>query len=393
MACASWDKTIRIYAFDRNASGTATSPLVRIADAATDHIKAVAYDHQSKTLVTGGSDLHVRAWDLEPLLSHVAELEDAEWLQLVAEGKGRKGADLPTMRSLGILRAHTRPITKIVPLVHRYPEGERSHRTGTIFSGDSLGRVLESRLCISGEGKDLQATFNIRRELRGHETSISDMRVTRGIDDSVPLEEESAGTYFKLWTASNDRTAMCFDILPPSWPGAAKQKKPRAQIDRSSKAGPVLGEEPPLLASNVLQHDDYVLSVLPLSKDVVPGEAELVLTGTASEEICVWDEELAQEEAQTNSKIRDIKGNALPSKEMAHQGLLRRREGHWHEVTALGEWKRTKTGPLADAESDEDLAGAGHSLLWVVSASYDGSIRRWPLPGECNTALRTFSNG
>lgn len=48
-------------------------------------------------------------------------------------------------------------------------------------------------------------------------------------------------------------------------------------------------------------------------------------------------------------------------------------DGHWHDVTALELWVRRAEGG----------GGRGGAEAWVVSASLDGTIRKWRLAGEC----------
>lgn len=55
--------------------------------------------------------------------------------------------------------------------------------------------------------------------------------------------------------------------------------------------------------------------------------------------------------------------------------LLAETDGHWHDVTALRLWmRRSKV---------EGEPGKVRVEPWVVSASLDGTIRRWRLNGEC----------
>lgn len=54
--------------------------------------------------------------------------------------------------------------------------------------------------------------------------------------------------------------------------------------------------------------------------------------------------------------------------------LLAETDGHWHDVTALRLWmRRSKV---------EGEPGKVRVEPWVVSASLDGTIRRWRLNGE-----------
>jgi hypothetical protein len=49
-------------------------------------------------------------------------------------------------------------------------------------------------------------------------------------------------------------------------------------------------------------------------------------------------------------------------------------DAHWHDVTALRLWLRKVPG------SDDNVTRAEP---WIVSASLDGTLRKWKLLGEC----------
>jgi hypothetical protein len=63
--------------------------------------------------------------------------------------------------------------------------------------------------------------------------------------------------------------------------------------------------------------------------------------------------------------------------------LLGEVDAHWHDVTALRFWaRRTATD-----------AGGVAVEPWVVSASLDGTLRKWRLSGACRFFLLSLSCG
>ncbi|KDN42853.1 hypothetical protein K437DRAFT_156609 [Tilletiaria anomala UBC 951] len=418
VACGSWDKALRIYgcSFATPSSSdttlTAAPPsaaLKIIPNAASDFIKALAYDDASQLLLSGGTDLHVRAWDLQPLLSHLDGLSDESWRALARNGaavRGSEATSLLAVEAIGNMRLHTRPINKIVILpsspLQKHAPTLPAPSESTILSADSMGRILESTLIVRREqGQAPRASFQVRRELRGHETSVNDMRISWLAENVDAGDADDGDEHVRwsccLWTASSDKSAKRFDL------DDNRKGTPHGTIaDRSSKAGTILGDQPPLFAAQSIEHTDYVQSILPLPAGLAPATKarstdSLVVTGSSDENVYLWDAELASQ-VHFDDKRRDLKGNALKVKaangtaegasDDASLGLVRRQEGHWHEVTALGLWRRKRYGVLADETngSATDESKPQEAGWWIITASYDGSIRRWPLGDLLNPA-------
>lgn len=93
--------------------------------------------------------------------------------------------------------------------------------------------------------------------------------------------------------------------------------------------------------SVVLKHPSYVKSILPQ-----PFGLPYILTGAEDEEIRVWD--AANLHATKNQPISVV-------------------SGHCGEVTAIAQWSRTENGK---------------SVLYVVTAGLDGTVRSWTVQGK-----------
>ena len=69
--------------------------------------------------------------------------------------------------------------------------------------------------------------------------------------------------------------------------------------------------------------------------------------------------------------------------EPANPVLLSTTDAHWHNVIALGLWYRRVpvTGP-GSASVASVSSGSVHLEPWILSASLDGTVRRWKLEGR-----------
>lgn len=309
---ASWDKTIAVWA----ASDCARpAPLVVLSEAAGDFIKALHVDPYHQCLLSGGSDRIVRLWDLAPLAAWAAAQGADAWRN-AGKGKG----DCPLPAAIGFLRGHTRPILTIVSLPPPPPDAPHvaDIPTGMLFfSGDSMGRVLEVHVALSG---DRQATLAIVRELDGQDTVVTSLAAAWR-----PTPDGEAYTA-DVWTASADKHVRRFPLSDHGRTGTA--------AGRTSHSGMPLGDKPPLHADCVLSLREVPQSILPLGTAAV-AYVDWVVIGLAEGDLEIWHLDPA------------------PT-------LVRTLEGHWHEVTYLGTWTR-KDG-----------------TLWLVSAALDGTVRRWP---------------
>jgi WD40 repeat protein len=96
----------------------------------------------------------------------------------------------------------------------------------------------------------------------------------------------------------------------------------------------------------VLKHPKYVRSILPN-----PSGLPYIITGSEDEDIRVWD------------------GASIGDKNVRPLSVV---QGHCGVVSALATWLK-----------EED----GKRQVSVVSASLDGTLRRWTMTGECNDGL------
>ena len=138
------------------------------------------------------------------------------------------------------------------------------------------------------------------------------------VNDIKPVWREEDDTWMAhVWTASSDQSVRCFPL-------SLQKDMPARWGARSSHAGDVLGSQPPVYATHMIPVPCKAHAVLPLRD-------ETVLIGMEDGTLQVYRDD--QPEA------------AL--------------DGHWHNVTYAGLW----TTPQA----------------YVVTASLDGTVRRWPL--------------
>lgn len=130
----------------------------------------------------------------------------------------------------------------------------------------------------------------------------------------------------QLWTASADDTAQVYDDPPV-------QRKP--------------GEKP----TPPLTHPTAVRAVLPLA--LTPLAEPYVLTG-----------------AGDYIRAYDVSSHDEPE-------LLGETDAHWHDVTALRLWMRRSAVTEDGAKSAKVTVEP-----WIVSASLDGTVRKWRLAGQ-----------
>ncbi|WFD32756.1 hypothetical protein MSPP1_003807 [Malassezia sp. CBS 17886] len=321
----SWDRSIRVWLTDDAAAerGRRPAPVAVMENAAADLIKCVTVDAVQRILFSGGSDRVVRAWDIRALCDWAADAPQV-----------RAGQRAPTPALLGTMTAHLRPVVCLA-LVPPAPHGgvaDDLGDAGTLLSADSMGRVLQTRLVRAGDGVQI----NVQRELDGHETSVLDM---------VPVWRAAGAAgaepvwVVDVWTASMDCTVRRFAL--------SAHERGALAAGRQSRAGAPQGTDPPLRADVRITLPAPCKAILPLA--AVGVEEPLVVLGLTEGILTVW-------------RLSD---------DGAHGGAVQvgQLEGHWHDITFLGAWRRTAHG--ADDGSPGDV--------WVVSAGLDGTVRRWPL--------------
>lgn len=311
---ASWDQCIRVWPA---MPGAKPACLVKLDHAAGDLLKALHMDAASRIMYSGGSDKVVRAWDMSALAQWVEGLADDAWNALATQ----PAANCPVPHVISALHgAHTRPVICIATLPPKPSEEAAAHdvpRPGTLFTADSMGRVLQVAM-------DRDGTCIVERELNGHETSVHAI---------VPVWREASGDVSAslhdvwladVWTASSDETVRRF-CLSASAGGSGKIGA------RTSAAGAVQGTQLPIYAAEMIHVPGKAHTVLPLH-NIPDIESGSVLVGTDDGTLQVY--------------------TPAPGTKL---------EGHWLSVTFAGVWLRNSKD------------------TYVVTASLDGTVRRWSM--------------
>ncbi|KAN0063227.1 hypothetical protein ACQY0O_004391 [Thecaphora frezii] len=464
----SWDKSIKVWpvpsslAPRRAAPGAApqaTRPraLLTHAQAATDFVKAVHCFRSGglDLLLSAGSDKTVRCWNLSPLVSYVRALSEQQWRQICDVGVPEADmAAVPGLELVATLRDHTRPINCLASVPPPPPPHAPATDQTVLFSADSMGRIFELVLDLQPSTSTSSASastspptsrgmLTIRRELRAHETAIYDLRVgwrdeeieglnrlptsvEAAVDEfATPVYEAADGSFRRyvaeVWTCSGDKTARGFvlSIVPAAGAGAGTAASGNAKGapvlgSRSSKAGPVLGFQPPLGAARTVTHVDFVKSLVPLAhagarrdvqrlaaatsaKGMLPPAPQWMVTGSSDEMLRVFDLDAVGSAASGASSSTAGSGgfNGSTNSSARLTSPLSQLEGHWHEIDAMDVWFRpscpasSSSSPASSTNDDggkkEDATALppipqGRAGEWyVVSSGLDGSVRRWSL--------------
>ncbi|KAI5479064.1 WD repeat protein [Pseudohyphozyma bogoriensis] len=290
-------------------------------------------------VLTGSSDRDIRVWDLKPLASlplpsatsSKPEPDSSASTEPVstdapAPAPARVGAAplpaqaLAPLPLLCSLKAHTRPVEQLAS--YRIPNENGSVGSYGIVSVDSLGALKTWEVW---RGEDGVVRGELRTERRDHEIGIYSL-----------LVNEYEG---EIWTASADNSLL-LSTFSPSTP----------------KVSPT-----PTLR---IPHPSHVKAFLSLPFSLPTLNSSHILTGASDEIIRVFDLSLLDTEGAPATKGAPWNGVAVPA-DKAHDlpGLVREVEGHSHDVLDLGVYVK---------EADE-----GKKEAWIVSASIDGSLRRW----------------
>jgi len=189
------------------------------------------------------------------------------------------------------------------------------------MTADSMGIIKVYNLTVERDPQLYIRATQIT-EIEAHRTGINDMWYANN----------------EMWTASSDDTVQ-FRRFPAS----------KASGDPGGSAGGRIDVPGPARAS--IKHAVGAKAVLPLSHALVDAEP-FVLTG-AGDTIYVY---------RFDSEVDGDGSGDAPL-------LVASVDAHWHDVTALAPWTKTFKG--AD--------GRRRAESWVVSASLDGTLRRWRL--------------
>ncbi|KAK0537601.1 hypothetical protein OC842_001566 [Tilletia horrida] len=425
-----WDRSVRAWplydAVGQTQLPPRISPIFTHTEAASDFIKALLIVETAghPVLLSGGSDRTLRTWSLLRLQEVILSLDDATWQNPLAAGEA-VSSSLTTANAkaeldlLGTFGEHTRPITALAVLPK--PPSQSDGSAPIVFSADSLGRVAQSELEIKASaGKSGGTTVRLRptREIKGNEATITALNagwVRVEVEQEDDSADDAAPPQFweaRLWTASRDRSAYAYTIVPAPGQGYQRRAAPPAKTTTSSSSRNSLqfGSQEPLWPERTVLHPDYVTAVLDLnmarrqqgdaglsqacaadslllhaSGDVA--QVPSIVTACSDEELRLWtlsgrggevrahDDD--DEGRDTSAKVFDVHGNAALDPTRSTGARLKGQvEGHWHEISFVGAWWRQP--PNSQVTADVSVSKS-KGAWWIVSASYDGSVRRWSL--------------
>ncbi|KAJ1027445.1 hypothetical protein NDA18_003451 [Ustilago nuda] len=356
LVAGSWDKALRIYRISNTTTKEAGEAVVTVEGAMSDFIKAVHIfaEGDKVYLTTGGSDKCIMLWDLKPLttLSSTAEGIEGERLKCIYQSK-----------------QHTRPVNALTSI-------QGLDGTTRLYSADSMGRVLEHVI------HPTSLRLEVVREIQGFSTAVYDLKAgwrrllvegecsdkgeNKGDAFVSEVKEDADGSRYKLvaeiWGASGDKTALGFRLSPmlqsASHTAARGKSKPVA-------SNAILGREECISTPHTkLLHKDFVRSILPIPfylptnpslPQFEPFE-EALITGGSDEHVRLYPSANSEEE-----EVYQV-------------------EGHWHEITSLACWIRHPNPSFPTVPTSEALLPPAKEVqVWILSASLDGTIRRWNL--------------
>ncbi|GAA5835841.1 hypothetical protein JCM11251_007441 [Rhodosporidiobolus azoricus] len=344
MISGSWDKSFRVWDFQ-------TKTCLSSTIAHIDFIKTLHVIPSLHILLTGSSDKDLRIWDLRPLDALASSLTPASTPSSVAEvdtppTPAREGAAPPPaiahspLPCLLALKCHTRPIEVLSslalyePLPEGTPEDEVDLRdrqaTGRflVVSADTMGAVKLWEVWRDEQG---EVKGELRSEVRHHESGIWDMVV---------------GQEGELWTASADnslllsRLSLSSASLPPA---------------------PVLRIPHPCGVRAL-----FPLHVSPSLLSLPTPPPHYLVSGGSDELLRVFDLSSSELDPDpTREQRREWRGLPLDlAKGEKLEGCANEIEAHLHEVIQL----RAYTASTGEG---------GRKEIWVLSASLDGTLRRW----------------
>ncbi|GAA5961347.1 hypothetical protein JCM21900_004491 [Sporobolomyces salmonicolor] len=345
----SWDKTFRVW-------DVQTKTHLSTTIAHNDFVKALVVIPSLKVLVTGSSDKDLRVWDLAPLDSwdFASLATSTSGTSTPAEDNSeptpppqlRAGAAPPAAVShrplscLLALKAHTRPIEQLAyyDLLESADDDDEQPRKKTgrtaLLSADSMGALKIWELWREESGA---MKGELRCQTRPHELAIYDMVV---------------GEEGELWTASADHSVLLssLSLSTPSTPPT------------------------PLLR---LPHPSQVRSLLPLAAALPALSAPYLLTASSDELLRIFSlASSACDPDPAREQRREWRGIGLAEGSVPG-GCVREVEGHTHEIVQLRAYVSEGT---AKSQDGADEGGGKKREAWILSASLDGTLRRWKWP-------------
>ncbi len=225
------------------------------------------------------------------------------------------------LTSVAVLTDHTRPVESL----DARPVSDTS---AVLYTADTMG-IIKIWDISKDNGTPPRWRSTLVGELQHHRTKVDDMIYGNGLLwTGGPLSCSSSlhlDLTFLHPAASTDETVHIIPHVAPAQPPAPGTK-------------PI----PPI------QHPTAVRTILPLS--VTPLGEPYLLTGSGDV-----------------IRVYDVSSPEEPE-------LIAEIDAHWHDVTALRLWIRKS--------QVEGEPGKVRVEPWIVSASLDGTLRRWKLDGE-----------
>ena len=227
--------------------------------------------------------------------------------------------DGESLTSVGTITDHTRPVQSLDARM-------LSSDSAELYTADTMGIIKTWEITKDG-GDPPRWQSKLVCEFKHHRTGVNDMIHGNG----------------HLWTGWFFVPCHCFPS-PILLISIASTDETVHIIPH-----PALPPTPNAKPNAPIEHPTAVRAILPLSTTSL-GEPYL-LTG-----------------AGDVIRVYDVSNPAEPE-------LLAETDGHWHDVTALRLWIRET--------AIEGEPGKVKVEPWIVSASLDGTIRRWRLEGKC----------
>lgn len=279
-------------------------------------------------VISGSSDKDIRIWNL-------SKFDSMDFPNLDSTSKDASDLQPPTTRTgiappaavsfnpvpfLSSLKSHTRPVECLASYPIQANNADSPNTTGrfALVSADTLGALKTWEICLDHSG-NLQTS--LKSEIRPHEIGIYDLKIG---------SEE-------IWTASADNSIL---------------------MSKFDSTQPELSPEPSIR----IIHPYHVKSILSLPTSLPSLSANFILTGSSDESIRIFSLDSLSPESHPA-----LPWSGLPLQHNEKiKGLVRQVEGHSHDVIELGVYTQ--------------IGSQGKLEAWILSASVDGTLRRWKWP-------------